>query len=99
MPNDNTLKDDFREIARQEADKNSVVSVDNLPEVQKVEVTNPPEPTEVNVDLSNVENVLKSILRALKVGGKEINLSKVEKPLQGILEAVSREIEAKEVMV
>lgn len=88
-----TLEDELREIVDEQLDKKTF-SVD-FPDVQKVEVLNQPE-TEVHIDLSSVSEALQSILSQLKVKDEPIDISGLESKLQGILDAVSREVEDKE---
>lgn len=91
-----SLQDELKQIAQKEAEKNRDVTVDNFPDVQKVEVINQPEKDEIVVDFSAVEKAIKSILPALKKEGQQIDTEPLENRLELILAALSREVDEKD---
>jgi hypothetical protein len=86
-----SIQEELKEIVEQANEKSRM----EFPDVQKVEVTNPPE-TQINVELNDVSELLQSILSALKVEDKPVDLTGLESRLEGILSAVSKEMETKE---
>ena len=76
MSEGNSLEKEIMEIARQEADKNRDVTVDNFPDVQRVNVENWPEQKEPIINVQPPE--VKVIVPDIKVPTPVVNIEATE---------------------